>query len=85
MPIAEASEEVMSPDAINQKHGKPSWKCWHCRAESDLLWWNGLSVAVCAKKVECGRAYSEFLARDVEAEQSFRDHVEAEYGPQNWP
>ncbi len=74
----------MSPDEINTKHGKPTWRCWHCNATSDLIWWNGLSVSVCGRKVECGRAYSEFIKREMEAEQSFRDHVEAEYGPQRW-
>ena len=74
----------MSPDAINQKHGQPTWRCYHCKAESGLEWWNGLSVAVCHAKPTCGRAYAEFISGEMAAEQSYRDHVEEEYGPQSW-
>lgn len=74
----------MSPDEINKKHGRPSWTCWSCKAASGLEWWNGLSVAVCSAKPECGKAYSEFLTRQASEEQAFRDHVEAEHDPQHW-
>ena len=53
----------MTPDQINQKHGKPSWRCNSCGAESGLTWWNGLSVAVCARNADChateGKKFSE--------------------------
>lgn len=52
----------MTPDEINQKHGKPTWRCWHCRAESGLEWWRGMSVAVCERNSECSAAFSAFAA-----------------------
>ena len=61
----------MSPDEINTKHGRPSWRCWHCEAENGLKWWNGLSVAVCVAKPECGEAYSVFLADEIAKEEAY--------------
>lgn len=64
----------MSPDAINREHGNPVWKCFGCRAESGLHWWNGLSVAVCAK-VECHNAYRDFISAEIEREREYEAYV----------
>lgn len=65
----------MSPDAINAQFGKPVWTCYTCKAETGLHWWNGLSVAVCINKPECGAAYSRDLSKSVQEEQDFQDYV----------
>lgn len=70
----------MSPDAINREHGKPSWRCWHCKAESGLKWWNGLSVAVCVDKPECGQAYSKCLSDEIAAEEAFQAYCRENWG-----
>jgi hypothetical protein len=69
----------MSPNQINREHGKPVWKCWHCRAESGLHWWNGLSVAVCDNK-ECSDACTQFINDEAEREQAYQDYVRETYG-----
>lgn len=64
----------MTPDQINEKHGKPSWRCNTCRATSGLKWWNGLSVAVCSGNPDCSKAESEKYARaiaDMEAQAAY--------------
>lgn len=68
----------MSPDQINEKHGKPSWRCNSCGATSGLEWWNGLSVAVCRGKPECRRIESEKYAVAVAAME------EAEAADREW-
>jgi len=70
----------MSPDEINKQHGKASWKCWHCKAESNLHWWNGLSVAVCVAKPECRKALSSFYAEEAAAEAAYQQYVREIYG-----
>lgn len=65
----------MSPDQINIEHGRPSWTCWKCKADRGLTWWNGLSVAVCTKTPECGKAYSEFLSEEIAKEEAFQQYV----------
>ena len=75
-------EEVdakMSPDEINHQHGKASWKCWSCKAESGLSWWNGLSVAICSKP-ECRKALSQFYADEAAAEEAYQAYVRETYG-----
>lgn len=57
----------MTPDQINAKHGKPSWRCNSCRAENGLMWWQGLSVAVCRDNPECSRAEQERFAVSIAA------------------
>ena len=69
----------MTPDQINTEHRRPVWRCWHCKAESGLHWWNGISVAVCAKP-ECSKAYGEFLAADVAAREAFDAHAREYWG-----
>jgi hypothetical protein len=69
----------VTPDQINAEHGKASWRCWGCKAESGLHWWNGLSVAVC-NKPECSKAYSDFLAAEVAAQEALEAHAR-EYWP----
>ena len=69
----------MTPDQINEKHGKPSWRCNTCKAESNLEWWNGLSVAVCRGKPECRKAESDKFAASV-AEQEAYEAQCREYG-----
>lgn len=72
----------MSPDQINQQHGKPVWTCFGCKAESGLHWWNGLSVAVCRDKPECGKAYGSFIADEAAKEQAYQEYVKEN---QWWP
>ena len=60
----------LSPDGINKSHGKPTWKCWGCKAETGLHWHFGLSVAVCGKP-ECAQAYNEMCARELAAQEAF--------------
>ena len=64
----------MSPDEINRQHGKPTWRCYGCKAESGLHWWNGLSVAVCDKQ-ECHNKYRDDISREIQAQQDFEDYV----------
>lgn len=68
----------MSPDQINAKHGKPSWRCNSCGAVSGLMWWQGFSVAVCRDNPECSKAESDKFAA-AEAEQDAQAAYEAEY------
>lgn len=68
----------MSPDQINAKHGKASWRCNSCGATSGLEWWNGLSVAVCRGKPECRRIESEKYAVAI-AEQGAQAAYEADW------
>lgn len=68
----------MSPDQINAKHGKVSWRCNSCHATSGLKWWNGLSVAVCRGNPDCSKAESEKFAAGV-AEQEVQAAYEAEW------
>lgn len=72
----------MTPDQINEKHGKPVWKCFGCQAESGLHWWNGLSVAVC-RKTECHNAYRDFISAEIEAAKAFDSYVREYYGDAN--
>ena len=58
----------MTPDQINEKHGKPSWRCNSCGAASGLMWWNGLSVAVCSQRSECSKAESDKFAAGAQEE-----------------
>lgn len=69
----------MSPDQINAKHGKPSWRCVTCRAESGLHWWRGMSVAVCSKPV-CSKAFGDKCRRQEEEQDAFDNHVREHYG-----
>ena len=73
----------MSPEEINAKHGKPTWRCWGCKTETGLHWHHGWSVAVCDKP-ECGQAYDAVVAKQVAEEEAYREYVESIYGPQRW-
>lgn len=68
----------MSPDQINAKHGKASWRCNSCGATSGLMWWNGLSVAVCSDNRQCSKVESEKYAAAM-AEQEAQAAYEAEW------
>lgn len=72
--------EYLSPEQINEKHGKPTWKCWHCQAESNLYWYNGWSVAVCRSKPECENALSAFFKREIEAQEAYDAYGRELYG-----
>lgn len=74
----------MSPDQVNAKHGSAVWRCFHCRAETGLHWYHGLSVAICRDKPECGAAYDALVERQCAEEQARRERVEEIYGPQPW-
>lgn len=63
----------MSPDEINKQFGKPVWRCFGCKAETGLHWWNGLSVAVC-NKIECHNAYRDFISEEIQRERRFEDY-----------
>ncbi len=71
-------KEPMTPDQINTIHGKASWRCNSCGSNSNLTWWNGLSVAVCSNNPECskieGEKYSAFII-----EQEAQATYEAEW------
>ena len=71
--------EDLSPEGINRSHGKPSWTCWGCKAETGLHWHNGWSVAMC-QKPECAKAYNDMCRRQVEAEESYLDYCREIYG-----
>lgn len=68
----------MTPDQINIKHGKPSWRCNTCGATTGLIWWNGLSVAVCGANESCADAEGCRFAAAV-AEQERQTEYEAEW------
>lgn len=70
----------MTPDQINKQHGKPSWKCWACKSETNLGWWNGLSVAVCFSKPECSKAVGEFFKEEQEKEDAYQEYVREYWG-----
>jgi hypothetical protein len=69
----------MSPDQINAQHRAPVWKCWTCKAESNLEWWNGLSVAVCYGNQKCRKGYSDFLVDQAAAEEAYQAHIRENY------
>lgn len=61
----------MSPEDINKNHGKPTWRCWHCRSETKLMWWRGLSIAVCCDDLECDKAIGAFFAEEIAKEEAY--------------
>lgn len=63
-----------TPDQANAEIGRSAWKCWGCKAESGLHWWNGLSVAVC-NRPECSKAYCDFLTAQVQEQERFDAYV----------
>ena len=63
----------LSPEEINRKHGKPTWTCWSCKAETGLHWHNGWSVAVCSKP-ECAKAYNDRCARQIADAEAFEQY-----------
>lgn len=60
--------EDLSPEGINRSHGKPTWRCWGCKAEKGLHWHNGWSVAMCHRP-ECAKGYNDMVREQVEAEE----------------
>ncbi|CAM8627472.1 hypothetical protein MCEMSHM24_02726 [Comamonadaceae bacterium] len=60
----------LSPEGINREHGKPTWTCWKCKAETGLHWHLGLSVAVCSKP-ECANAYNDMCAAQIAEQEEF--------------
>ena len=69
----------MSPEAINKKHGKVTWKCWGCRAETGLHWHRGWSVAMCSDSA-CAAAYNDMCKRQEDAEAAYLEHCKEIYG-----
>ena len=69
----------LSPEGINRTHGKPTWRCWGCKAETGLHWHYGLSVAMC-NNPECGKAYNEMCRQQVEAQESYEAYCIEVFG-----
>jgi hypothetical protein len=74
--------EYLSPDQINEIHGKPTWKCWKCKAEEGLYWWGGMSIA-CCRKPECDDAINEFFKAEIAAEDAYNAYGYEMYG-EDW-
>lgn len=55
----------MSPDQINQKHGRAVYRCRWCHAESGLHWWAGTSCPVCANP-ECSARCAQEVREERE-------------------
>lgn len=68
----------LSPEGINRSHGKPTWTCWGCRAEADLHWHNGWSVAMC-RKPECAAKYDAMCKRQIEEQEALDHYVRENY------
>lgn len=68
----------LSPEGINKSHGKPTWTCWSCKAEADLHWHNGWSVAMC-QKPECAAKYDAMCKRQTEEQEAFDQYVMENY------
>jgi len=64
----------MSPDEINREHGKPVWRCFGCKTDAGLHWWNSLSVAVCDESA-CSAAYRDALSKSVREQEDFEAYV----------
>ena len=60
----------LSPEGINREHGKPTWTCWKCKAETGLHWHNGWSVAMCYRP-ECGAEYNAMIKRQEDDHESY--------------
>ena len=69
----------LSPEGINRAHGKPTWRCWSCKATTGLHWHNGWSVAVCNDPA-CASAYNAMIAEQLTAEASFEAYVKENFG-----
>ena len=65
----------MTPDQINEKHGKASWKCNTCGETKGLMWWNGLSVAVCSMNPRCSEAESKKFSDAIAEEEWFNEYA----------
>jgi ribosomal protein S14 len=57
----------MTPDKINEKHGRAAWRCNSCGATSGLMWWNGMSVAICRGNDRCSQSEGEKYAAAMAA------------------
>lgn len=64
----------LSPEGINRSHGKATWKCWGCKAETGLHWHNGWSVAMCDNP-ECAKRYDEMCRHELEAAAAEEDYA----------
>ena len=71
-------DDHLSPEEINAKHGKPTWVCWGCKAEKDLHWHNGWSVAMCRKR-ECAAGYNEMVAAQEAERRAYDEYVAEVY------
>ena len=69
----------LSPEGINGTHGKATWQCWGCEAETGLHWHNGWSVAMCQKS-ECAQKYDAMCKSQIEAQASLDTYAEEIYG-----
>lgn len=72
--------EDLSPEGINNRHGKATWTCWHCKAETRLHWHNGWSVAVCNDRPECAGAYNAMIQAELESQESYEAHCREYFG-----
>lgn len=61
----------MTPDQINEQHGKPSWTCNTCKATRNLMWWRGFSVAICQDSSICAKAQTDKFNYEMEREAEF--------------
>ncbi len=71
--------ENLSPEDINRKHGKPTWTCWGCKAETGLHWHNGWSVAMC-ENPECAAAFDAMCHAQEESAKAVRAYTKEYYG-----
>jgi hypothetical protein len=69
----------LSPEGINLAHGKPTWRCWGCKAETGLHWYHGWSVAMCDKP-ECAKGYNAMCREQEEAQDYFDARYREIYG-----
>lgn len=69
----------LSPEGINKTHGKAVWKCWGCKSETGLHWYNGWSVAMCRKQ-ECAASYREFCFGITQEQEAFDAYTHEVYG-----
>lgn len=65
----------MTPDEINAKHGRASWRCNCCGAASGLYWWRGFSVAICISSQACNAWQKEKFDREMAEQDAWEEYV----------
>lgn len=68
-----STAQDLSPEGINRTHGKATWKCWGCKAETGLHWHHGWSVAMCDKP-QCAKGYDEMCRSQEESAAAYEDY-----------